>query len=193
MELSPKLYHLLVRPSWFSERYIYRTLNGSFDFNKKNVIDFGCGIGSSCSLFSPAMYLGMDCDSKRIEYARKLYPDYNFCVLEENCLPAPDASADYILIVSVLHHIASHNIKNYLHEFRRVLKCEGKVLIIEPCLYDGCHVSNRYMTWIDKGKYIRTENEYIDIFRKCNYQIQVLERFSQLLLYKKLFFVAALV
>jgi hypothetical protein len=46
------------------------------------------------------------------------------------------------------------------------------------------------MSWADKGKYIRSEDEYLDMFVKFNYQTQVIRRFSQLFFYRKLFFVA---
>ncbi|KUO68984.1 MAG: hypothetical protein APF77_19615 [Clostridia bacterium BRH_c25] len=190
MELSPVLYHRLIRPAWFLNRYIYNTLKDDFSFKNMKVIDFGCGVGSSASLFPPSSYLGLDCDNKRVEYARKINPEYNFGLLMGNKLPVPDASVDYILIISVLHHIASKDIRNYLNEFRRVLSGKGKILVIEPCLYKGTHLSNFYMSWFDKGKYIRTEDEYIELFAQLNYEAQIMRRFGQLFLYRKLFFVA---
>jgi ubiquinone/menaquinone biosynthesis C-methylase UbiE len=174
-------------------RYIYDILKDGFDFENKKVLDFGCGVGSSSALFSPSSYLGLDCDSRRVSYARKINPSYNFGVLAENKLPIPDASVDYILIVSVLHHITSKDIFDYLNEFRRVLNSNGKVLVIEPCLFKGNSLSNFYMSWFDKGKYIRNEDEYIEMFDRFDYETRIMKRFSQLLLYKKLFFVAALI
>ncbi len=186
------LYHRLIRPNWFLNRYIYDILEGSFDFENKKVIDFGCGVGSSTALFSPSSYLGLDCDSRRVAYARKIHPKYNFDVLTENKLPIPDASVDYILIVSVLHHITTKDMCDYLNEFKRVLTSTGKVLVIEPCLFKRNYLSNFYMSWFDKGKYLRNEDEYIEMFLQFDYETQIMKRFSQLLLYKKLFFVAAL-
>ncbi|HYE82933.1 MAG TPA: class I SAM-dependent methyltransferase [Clostridia bacterium] len=190
MELSPILYHRLIRPTWFLNRYIYNTLKDGFNFENKKIIDFGCGVGSSAALFSSPSYLGLDCDNRRVEYARKINPGYNFGLLTGNKLPVPDASVDYVLIVSVLHHIASREISDYLNEFRRVLTSTGKVLVIEPCLFKGTYLSNSYMSWFDKGKYIRTEDEYIEMFVRFDYETQIIRRFSQLLLYRKLFFVA---
>ncbi len=190
MELSPILYHRLIRPNWFLKRYIYCELKDVFDFQNKKIIDFGCGVGSSSVFFPPSSYLGLDCDNRRVEYARKANPGYNFGELTANKLPVPDASADYILIISVLHHIPSMNVHEYLKEFRRVLTDKGKVVVIEPCLFKTSYLSNCYMSCFDRGKYIRSEDEYLDMFINLNYQTQVMRRFSQLLLYKKLFFIA---
>ena len=190
MELSPILYHRLIRPDWFLERYIFSKLKDNFEFNNKKIIDFGCGVGSSSAFFPSSSYLGLDCDKRRVEYARKTNPGYDFGELVGNKLPVPDASVDYILIVSVLHHIPSKDVHEYLNEFRRVLTNSGKILVIEPCLFKSSYLSNCYMSWFDKGKYIRNEDEYLDMFVNFNYQTQVMRRFSQLFVYKKLFFVA---
>jgi len=192
VELSPRLYHRLIRPTWFLNRYIYNILKDNFNFENKKVIDFGCGVGSSAALFMPSSYLGLDCDIRRVVYARKINPEYNFGVLAENKLPIPDSSVDYILVVSVLHHISSMDVNSYLNEFRRVLTCTGKILVIEPCLFKGNCFSNFYMSRFDKGKYLRSEDEYLEMFDRFDYETRIMKRFSQLLLYKKLFFVAAL-
>ncbi len=191
MELSPTLYHHLIRPDWFFKRYVHNTIKDNIDFQNKKVIDFGCGIGSCSVLFDPSCYIGMDCDAKRIEYAKMTNPEYEFNNLEGNALPVPDSSVDYILIVSVLHHIASKDISQYLNEFRRVLNSSGKIFVIEPCFFKGSYLSNSCMSWLDRGKHIRSEEEYIDIFLHLGYDTRIIKRFNQLLLYKKLFFVAA--
>lgn len=185
------LYHRLIRPDWFLSRYIYCKLKDVLEFQNKNIIDFGCGVGSSSAFFSPSAYLGLDCDKRRVEYARKNHPGYNFTELVNNKLPVQDTSIDYIIIISVLHHIPSKDVHEYLKEFRRVLTPKGKIAVIEPCLYKKSYLSNFYMSRFDRGKFIRSEGEYLDMFSSLNYETQVMRRFSQLLLYKKLFFVAA--
>ncbi|MDF2519898.1 MAG: putative methyltransferase type 11 [Clostridia bacterium] len=190
MELSPSLYHWLVRPKWFSDMYIGNILKSNFNFENKTVLDFGSGVGSSCFLLSPSGYMGVDCDSKRISYAKLLYPDYNFQMLQGDKIPADDNSIDYVLIISVLHHISSEAMDNYIKELYRVIKKNGRVIVIEPCFFEKSHVRNRFMSFFDKGSYIRDEHEYIDMFSSC-FQTDVHSKYSQLLLYNKIFFTAA--
>lgn len=78
MELTPRLYHYFVRPRWFSNRFYNMLFQNSFNFKEKYILDFGCGIGSAAGLFDPKYYIGVDTDKKRIDYAKKLYPDYSF-------------------------------------------------------------------------------------------------------------------
>lgn len=190
MELSPRVYHWFVRPRWFTKSFFYRIIRENFDFNNKTVLDFGCGIGSTCPMFTPANYMGVDVDADRISYARCLYSDYNFHVLQESHLPFLDNSVDCILIISVLHHIPPEQLPGYLQEFHRVLRPKGKVIVIEPCFFKNSYLCNRFMGFFDKGKYIRNEHEYLSIFHKHDYQTEVFKRFNQLLFYNKLFFTA---
>ncbi|MBC2582032.1 class I SAM-dependent methyltransferase [Clostridium sp. DJ247] len=191
MELSPKLYHYFVRPKWFSNIFFDKMLRDLVDFRGKTTLDFGCGIGSSSFLFSSSAYVGVDCDDNRIEYAKKLHPEHNFITIKDERLPLLENSVDYVIILSVLHHIPSESIAEYLKEFKRVLKSDGSLIIVEPCFYEKASLPNWCMSNFDKGRYIRDEDEYLDIFRKANYKTKVIKRYNQLLFYNKIMFSAS--
>lgn len=191
MELSPKYYHYFVRPKWFSNIFFNKMLMDYVDFKGKTVLDFGCGIGSSAFLFEPSTYVGVDCDNKRIEYANKLYPKHNFMTIKNARLPLSRRSVDYVMILSVLHHIPSESLAEYLEEFKRVLNSGGSIIIVEPCFYEKANIPNWCMFNFDKGKYIRNEEEYLNIFKEANYKTEVIKRYNQLLFYNKLMFSAS--
>ena len=192
MELSPKLYHYFVRPRWFSIKFYYLIFQDSVDFKHKTVLDFGCGIGSSSYLFEPSNYLGVDCDDKRIKYAKELYPKHNFMTTKNGLLPLPQNSVDYIIIISVLHHIPTEQLTDDLKEFKRVLKSNGSVIIAEPCFFPKAHIANWFMSNFDKGRYIRNEDQYLELFRKANYKTRIIKRYNQLLFYNKVMISACL-
>lgn len=188
MELSPRIYNWFVRPSWFMDLFISNTFKNEFNFDNKKVLDFGCGIGSSSLTFHPNNYLGIDCDPRRIHYARNLYSDHDFSVVNNHNLPVSESSIDYILVISVLHHIPREDLPLYLIEFRRVLKPDGKILINEPCFFENCTFSNLYMKFLDRGKYIQSEDGYVELFQKHDYRVKIHNRYNQLYCYNKLFF-----
>lgn len=190
MELSPRLYNWFVRPEWFSRLYIHNILKDRFDFENKTVLDFGCGTGTSCSMFASHHYIGVDCDPKRIRYAQNHYPDYTFRLLNGHNLSLPENIIDYILVISVLHHIPTEEIALYLKEFQRILKPCGKILVIEPCFFEKSHISNLFMRFFDRGKYIQSETEYLRQFKSYHYTVEVFSRKKQLCFYNKLFFLA---
>lgn len=192
MELSPRLYHAFVRSTRLTQKYIHNILEQNFDFHNKTVLDFGSGIGSNSCMCNPENYLGIDPDAKRVAYAKRLYPGFNFTLFEGNRLPVANDSVDYILIVAVLHHIPPEQLPGYLDEFRRVLKPYGRIVVMEPCLFNNSRFRNWFMSHFDRGKFIRTEDAYIQIFTNHHYQVDKLKQFQKMLLYNELLFTAVL-
>ncbi len=193
MELSPQLYHWLVRPKWYNKYYLenrVKRLLEDFDFNNKSVLDFGCGIGSNCSLFSPEGYIGLDCDNRRINYAKYKNRNYQFEVSNEEVLPINDKSIDYIFIMAVLHHIPPNNITTFLRQFHKILKNNGKIMVIEPCVFKKSYFGNWFMKTLDKGKYIFNEEKYLKIFKDNNYNVEVQKKFKKCFIYNEIFFIA---
>lgn len=194
MELSPRLYRLFVRPPWLTKLYFntrIKELLKNFDFHNKRVLDFGCGIGSSSFLFSPKHYIGLDCDERRIRYAQSLYKDYQFKTLRDGSLPIMNHSVDYILIMAVLHHIPPHQLSQCLQEFHRILMPQGKIIVIEPCFFPDSPFGNWYMDFFDKGEFIRTEREYLELFEHQGFSTKRLGRFKKFHVYNELFFTAS--
>lgn len=191
MELTPRLYHYFVRPKWFSYKFYNTLFQNAFNFKRKNILDFGCGIGSASRLFEPKYYVGVDLDRRRIEYAKKIYPGYNFLEMQDAQLPIQENSIDFILIMSVLHHIPSEMLPDYLNSFRRILKPKGSIIVAEPCFYKNAYLSNWYMTNFDRGKYIRTEEKYLGLFENANYEIKYLRKCKHNIFYNKVVFSAS--
>ena len=191
MELSPRLYHWFVRPNVLNNLYIKGVLSRYFDFTDKKVLDFGSGIGSASSLCSKALYTGVDPDSRRIAYARRLNPGYNFRVLEGTNLPLENNSVDYILSLAVLHHIASEDFSPYLYEFQRILKPYGKIIVLEPCLLKNSFFSNSVIKLCDNGSFVRDYDSYIKLFELNNFKTEFLTQFKKIL-YNEILFTAAL-
>jgi SAM-dependent methyltransferase len=190
LQYSPRVYHALVRPKLITKIYIEQNIQRHFDFSNKTVLDFGSGTGANCTLFSPDHYLGIDPDQKRIDFAQRMYPSHRFQAFIGNKLPAKNCSFDVILIIAVLHHISPDAIPDYVKEFRRVLKPDGKIIIIEPCLFKKSPLCNWFMQWYDAGDYIRREEDYLNYFAKENFKCNVLKRFKKCFLYNELYFTA---
>ena len=194
MELSPKLYHWLVRPNWFSKKYISNYLNSNYCFKDRNVLDFGCGVGTNCTIFEPNNYLGVDCDLDRIDYACSWYPEYSFKTIDDCIIPVSNGMMDNIVIISVLHHIPCHEIPRYIEEFKRVLKPNGKVILIEPCVPDDDkNIRSKLMCTVDREKYIRNQAGYMEFFEQQHFETKIIKTYNQLFLYRKTIIEASLI
>ncbi len=190
MELSPRLYKRIVRPKWFTRQFLNNIIKKELYSDNKNILDFGCGVGSFSSMFEPANYMGIDKSPERVYYAKKQYPEYTFNILDGCHMPVPDQSIDYVLIISVLHHIPTTELPLYLREFQRILKHNGKVLVLEPCFLERSRLSNSFMRFFDKGDYIQYDTQYIRMFSSCNYRVTVKKKYKQLFFYNKILFSA---
>ncbi len=189
MELSPSLYSYLVRPKWFSKLYIHNILTSQFDFKNKIVLDFGSGTGSNSLMFEPSSYLGVDINPVRVKYARKQYPDYKFMVLEDKHLSIASNSLNYIVIIAVLHHISTEELVPYIQEFHRVLKPNGKVVVLEPYYCEFQSLNNSFMKIFDNGNFIRNEKQYMSLFEQENFSPMIKKKFKKIL-YNEILIVA---
>lgn len=190
MYLSPIFYQKIVRPKFAIEKYIQKILEQEFNFGNSKVLDFGCGTGSNSFIFKPENYLGVDVDEKRIDFASKLFSDYTFEVIINNTLPVDDNSIDYICIFATIHHISDDIFGEYVKEFKRVLKPEGKIVVIEPVFSEEYKFNNWFMKIFDDGEFIRDEAGYEKIFGD-EFKIKVHKRFRKFLFYNELFFSAS--
>ncbi|MTI59349.1 MAG: class I SAM-dependent methyltransferase [Firmicutes bacterium] len=191
MELSPRLYNWLVRPTRYNKKFTLKVFQNKFEFKHKKVLDFGCGIGSNCFISKPHSYLGVDIDKKRINYAKYINPEYRFEIFDGK-INTLDNSIDIILIIAVLHHISNEKITTILNEFKRILKDNtGILIVLEPCLWEENLFNNFCMKILDRGKYIRKQDEYLQIFKEQNFKINEIEKIKKLS-YREILFSASL-
>jgi len=111
---------------------------------------------------------------------------FSYKTIGSSHFPVSDGVIDYILIISVLHHIPDSNIHAYFEEFKRILKPDGKIILIEPYICDKINFRSRLMCFLDRGKYIRREEEYLNLFQQHHFNARTMKKYSQLLIYEKI-------
>lgn len=190
MYFNPTLYQKVVRPKFAIEKYIKKILFEKFNFDGAAVLDFGCGTGSNAFMFQPERYIGVDVDERRVAFANASFPEYAFRVIENGTLSVHDACIDCICIVATLHHIPDAAVREYVKEFKRVLKPGGKIVAIEPVLSERHRFRNWFMKTFDDGKFIRHEEQYRELFGE-GFQFTVHKRFRKFFFYSELFFSAS--
>lgn len=108
---------------------------------KTRILEIGCGTGEvsyrmACK--SPAHVVGMDLCVPFIEEAKKKYqlPNLQYEVMDFNNPGSfPDGQFDYIVGNGILHHLYG-NLDGAFANMRRLLKEHGKILFLEPNIYN---------------------------------------------------------
>lgn len=103
--------------------------------NGKEVLEYGCGAGSSAFLLAElgARVTGIDLSGVRIERARdeaaRLGLDVTFAVMNAEQLHFPDGSFDLICGSGILHHL---ELDLAFRELARTLRADGRGVFLEP-------------------------------------------------------------
>lgn len=98
-----------------------------------HLVDVGCGSGRLAHALRAEQriaYTGFDVVPDLVDHARKVCerPDWRFETISSLALPAPAASADIMVFMSVFTHLTPAEIKTYLSETMRVLKPGGRIV-----------------------------------------------------------------
>jgi ubiquinone/menaquinone biosynthesis C-methylase UbiE len=113
-----------------------------------SILDVGCGTGTQLALYRrPGCRLcGIDLSPAMVERARRKLGD----TAEVRCGDAtqmdfPDGAFDLVTLVTVLHEVAPVPRKGILAECRRVVKPDGRILVLD--YYGGPYSFPRGWVW----------------------------------------------
>lgn len=99
------------------------------------VLDIGCSTGATIDKINSKNKYGADFSKRQIEDAKKIHKNINFNKMDAKKLLFKDNFFNFVYSANTLYYVESlskDGLKRSLKEIKRVLKKEGKVLIIEP-------------------------------------------------------------
>lgn len=100
---------------------------------KGNILDVGCGGGNNCQYINEKegfRAYGIDFSDGMIAEARKRYPSVKIKKMDMTNITFPDQTFDGILSNCSLIHIPTELLSQTLKGFKRILKPNGKLLLI---------------------------------------------------------------
>lgn len=108
---------------------------GFIPSNKENVVlDLGCGNGLSTNYIKGKFVVGLDLSQVQMVRAKKRFRKINYVVGNASKLPFKSNTFDLVVAINLLHHITDS--EKVLNEVYRVLKPGGKLLTVDPNLYN---------------------------------------------------------
>lgn len=99
-----------------------------------SVLDIGCGNGVSTTNITGKFVVGVELSQKQMVRAKKRFKNTNFVVADARKLPFKSNTFDLIVAINLLHHVADP--ESILKESYRVLKKGGRLLTVDPNLYN---------------------------------------------------------
>lgn len=97
------------------------------------LLDLCCGTGKQCAVIKKdrKRIIGLDLDLKMVKYALSRYPQIPFVCGDASRIPFKDKSFNAIILSYALHEKPPELQKKIMDEARRLLKTEGKIIIID--------------------------------------------------------------
>lgn len=96
------------------------------------ILEIGCGKGNMTNYLTEQGYdiIGTDVNKDRIDFAIKKYPNTRFMYMDGENIIYDNNKFDVVLSFDVIEHIP--NIKKHFQEVNRILKKDGKYIIVTP-------------------------------------------------------------
>lgn len=111
------------------DKYIDKFLQ---KLNGKRVLDVGCGLGEDCKRIEENGFdaTGIDLSENMLKIEKNKYPNGKFEIMDMTNITYPENSFDEIISNCSLIHIPTELLPQTLETFKRVLKPNGKLLLI---------------------------------------------------------------
>jgi SAM-dependent methyltransferase len=127
------------------------------------ILDIGCGPADVLNYLPAVNYTGLDISPEYISSAKKHFGSRGrFCCGDVGLatIEGEQGSFDLVLATGVIHHLDDAQAARLFDLAHRVLRPNGRLVT-----YDGCYVPQqshiaRWLLAKDRGKFVRTREEY---------------------------------
>lgn len=143
-----------------------------------NVLDIGCGTADILSYLPRVDYWGFDINRRYIESAIKRFGDRGHFYCSSVSRREGDKKKDFDIVLAngVLHHLDDNAAIELFNASFEALKSGGRLVTLDNCYGEGQSRIARYFISKDRGRYIRTKNEYVNlataVFTDCKASIR---------------------
>jgi SAM-dependent methyltransferase len=172
----PRIYSLFSRIVGGNARTVYvkkyiRPKEGD------KILDVGCGTADILAYLPSVEYVGLDMNEAYINYTKKRFGHKGiFLATKVDGKTINEFSLydfDIVLATGLLHHLNDDEALRLFELARSVLKPGGRLITLDGCYVKGQSWLARLILSKDRGKYVRTKDEYLSFASKFFKNIQV--------------------
>jgi SAM-dependent methyltransferase len=120
----------------------------------RRVLDVGCGPGTNTPYFAGADYLGIDINPDYIADARRRHQREYVVADVTTYAVDPSNRFDFIIVNSLLHHIATPDVRRILAHLATLLTDDGHIHVLDLVMPDRPSIG-RLLARADRGEHPR--------------------------------------
>jgi cyclopropane fatty-acyl-phospholipid synthase-like methyltransferase len=154
-----EFYHLLVGATYrnrvLAEEYIRPQ-------SEERLLDIGCGPGSMLPFLPPCHYMGFDANESYIAFAKKRYGERGefVCDRVSNRTVQKYGTFDIVLAFGLIHHLDDSEARELFRLAYTALEPGGRMVTHDGCYAPNQSAAKRYMLSRDRGRFVRTQDQY---------------------------------
>jgi len=143
--------------------------------DEDKIFDIGCGTADIVQYLPDVHYIGIDISQKYIDYAKKHFGSkgtflcQDFSTLHTNDMPP----FDIVLAHGVLHHLNDKEALSLFSIAKSLLKNSGRLVTLDGCYTEDQRTFARFVLSKDRGKYVRTKEQYLRLAYKYFQNIDI--------------------
>jgi len=132
------------------------------------VLDVGCGPADTICYLPHVHYHGIDLSERYIAAAQARYGARGTFEVRDvaDMVAAHPSRFDKVIAMGVLHHLPDAAIHHLFAVLTLLLKPNGRFISIDGCYVKGQSRVARYLLSHDRGQFVRTETEYLNLTRE---------------------------
>lgn len=148
-------------------------------FKCENVLDLGCGTGSTSKLLPKEVdYVGLDTPSKYLEKAGKSAADRDS---KHTLADIADSKWTHSVgklksalgsVLGIYHHLSNQQLEETLSSVASVVESGSEIVSLEPVVDSKTTKLANWFTRNDQGQFVREPVMYVELFKKHGFSIE---------------------
>lgn len=133
------------------------------------VLDIGCGPGNILNHLDKSVdYTGVDLSSAYILHAKRNFGTRGRFLNESvsNLVVRESNSFDLVMANGLIHHLDDPDARSLLHIAKNALKPDGRFVSLDGCFAEGQSRLARLIVSCDRGQFVRTLQQYIELAKQ---------------------------
>lgn len=143
----------------------------------QKVLDIACGTGNMLPFLPAVNYFGIDSNQNYIRIAQRRFNNRGrfICQSISDNISPEISDFDIAIGFGIIHHLNDEESYQLFCLAVNALKPGGRFVTLDGCFRSGRHDFSHWMNRLDRGKFVRTKEEYTLLAHKVFQEVQAFD------------------